>query len=71
MKSKVGGGWIIQIAETIGNHVGLQWKIVAEVARVSADEATITEAELMAARTGKIEFDLRGNLPGVAKKTEA
>ena len=51
----------------------LNWKTVVEVARVSPNDATITEAELMAAteaakavscltRTGKIQFDPDGNL---------
>ena len=49
VKNRVCAGWLIQVAETIGKQIGLQWKTVVEVARVLADEATIIEVELMTA----------------------
>ena len=70
VKNKIGAGWILQIAETIGHQSGLQWKAVVEVARVLDDECRITEAQLMAAaeaaralicstKTSNTEFDNR------------
>ena len=38
--------WIVKIVESIENQVGLRWKTVVVVARVLADESTITEAVL-------------------------
>ena len=49
VKNRVCPGWLIQVTETIGKQIGLQWKTVVEVARVLVDEATIIEVELMAA----------------------
>ena len=68
-KNRVGAGWVLLIAEKIGDQIGLQWKTVVQVARVLDGECTITETELTAAteaalavkcstKIGRIEFAL-------------
>ena len=74
VKHKVGSAYVIQSSERIEEHAEkMRWKTIVEVAQILPDDATIVLAESTAAveaaraiccpaRTGRICFDLDGNL---------